>query len=347
MIRHGIIIGSLALAFASASVSAGTVSGRVVDHAGRGLADASVDMTGGTERRGAVTDSLGYFSVPDLPAGMWRIRVTILGFYIDEHDSVVVTSSGMTTDNFVLDEVPMNVPPDTLGHGASHEDSKPIPTSLTVQYGTLYFRGTRFSAPFQLSFDDSGVLLEGRRVPEAAFAIRKFPTETLSRRDTLYAELDWAALDIEVDGARKGLTRLAILQKMLELFRASPLVSDVQLRRGYLLITYYDIPKPRTVTLSNPIVIPPDSATVRRGRKTASYNRMVMIRGAMRGGRLLVINADTCIFVPRERTDEVDRALQSLQLHHRVSEEQKRTLEDCLPPSLLAEFDQKRGLPVK
>jgi len=334
----------VALPLISVGASAGTITGRVTDHAGRGLADARILAMAPrlSQAREGVGDSLGYFSIRDVPEGKWAVRATVMGFCIEE-DSVTVTASGAAMARLVLDEVPMDVRPDTLARAAYH-DTTHIATCLTVERGTLYFQGTRFTAPFHLSSDDSGILLEGRRVPAATFARFKPRPQTLSRRDTLYYELDLAVYAAEVDGARSGLTRLEILRQMANVYKASPLVSEVQLLRGYLRVTYFDIPKPRTVTVSDPIEIPQDSTTVLRGRQREkmvnSFNRMQSIRFVVGEGVLLVMNADTSIYVMKENASKVDRALQSLQ-DREATQEERLLLEDSLPPAVLADFDRK------
>lgn len=75
----------------------GTLVGRVVDSAGRPIAGATVAVLGSRPMRGAVTGREGDYCVAGLIPGVYRLRVTAVGFYRDTgcvvsivHDRIVV-----------------------------------------------------------------------------------------------------------------------------------------------------------------------------------------------------------------------------------------------------------------
>lgn len=69
----------------AASVTSGTLNGRVVDYLGNGISGASVEYSTRIRfpgRGAATTDSNGYFSFPNVPAGSYRIQAEKAGYSI-------------------------------------------------------------------------------------------------------------------------------------------------------------------------------------------------------------------------------------------------------------------------
>ncbi len=86
---------------ATAMAQTGTISGTVKSKTGEGLSGANVAITGTT--MGASTDANGNYTIPNAPAGNYRVRVSFIG-YEEILQNVTVVAGQVTTLNFELSE---------------------------------------------------------------------------------------------------------------------------------------------------------------------------------------------------------------------------------------------------
>ena len=89
---------------AHAQKSSGQITGSVVDQAGAALPEAKITVTqvGTNLTREVNTNQDGIYSVPDLPAGTYRISVTQGGFKETVAEGVIVNASTTTRQDFAL-----------------------------------------------------------------------------------------------------------------------------------------------------------------------------------------------------------------------------------------------------
>ncbi|HEX8922766.1 MAG TPA: carboxypeptidase-like regulatory domain-containing protein, partial [Pyrinomonadaceae bacterium] len=80
--------GLLPLAICMAQTNSGTVVGRVRDMSGRALKDAQITLVNeqsGNERS-TRTNADGYFSLPNLRSGIYRVRASKQGFFSQTYE---------------------------------------------------------------------------------------------------------------------------------------------------------------------------------------------------------------------------------------------------------------------
>lgn len=81
----------------------GTLQGRVVDAVtGEPLPGASVSLVGTT--RGAITDEDGHFQISDIPAGIYEVQASFIGFVTETKAEVTVLPRTRRVIHFALDE---------------------------------------------------------------------------------------------------------------------------------------------------------------------------------------------------------------------------------------------------
>lgn len=118
-VRHVVMVAALLLAGRAASgqgapaaspapaaaSSAGRIIGRVIDGAsGRALPGAFIALD--TLRPSAATDVDGRFELRNVPAGLHRVTVRLIGFRPARQDSILVAAGRAATANFTLTSVP-------------------------------------------------------------------------------------------------------------------------------------------------------------------------------------------------------------------------------------------------
>ncbi len=86
---------------ATAMAQTGTISGSVKSKTGEGLSGANVALAGTT--MGASTDANGNYTIANVPAGSYRVRVSFIG-YEEVLQNVTVVAGQVATLNFELSE---------------------------------------------------------------------------------------------------------------------------------------------------------------------------------------------------------------------------------------------------
>jgi outer membrane receptor for ferrienterochelin and colicins len=84
----------LAVALPALAQAAGTVSGTVVDESGAALPGANVQLTGPGVNKFETTGADGTFTLAGVPAGSYKLQVTLIGFGTAMQDAVTVTEGG-------------------------------------------------------------------------------------------------------------------------------------------------------------------------------------------------------------------------------------------------------------
>jgi outer membrane receptor protein involved in Fe transport len=106
----GAAIVALLLAGAWGGARAGTtgrLAGRVLDSAKRPLAGANVAVP--AARTGAVTEDDGHYSILNLPAGQYDVRVNLLGYQPVVVEGVLISADNTTSLDVTLKEAPLEV----------------------------------------------------------------------------------------------------------------------------------------------------------------------------------------------------------------------------------------------
>lgn len=110
----------------------GTLSGTVVDtETGESLPGAHVVLAG--LGLGAVTNAAGYFALPDLPAGTYRVRVSHVGYRTVEAEIPVYPEAKLERPVIRLEPQPLVVGDVVVeGSDADRRDLEPVPGTTTV-----------------------------------------------------------------------------------------------------------------------------------------------------------------------------------------------------------------------
>src|SRR5437867_5602040 len=110
--RIGSAAGALfvVLAVLSGGAFAGTsgrISGQVLDPAKQPLTGANVAVP--AARTGAVTDNQGHYAVLNVPAGVYDVRVSLIGYQTVLNQQVVVSADNTTTLDITLKSTPVPI----------------------------------------------------------------------------------------------------------------------------------------------------------------------------------------------------------------------------------------------
>ncbi len=138
---------------AAAQVLYGSVLGDVKDTTGASVPGANVVVTnkGTGLKREAVTDTTGHYNLPDLPAGVYGLKITMQGFKSFEQTEVTVNINSVTRIDVPLevgamtDTVTVNAEPPKLQTDSAevHEtlvaaDLTNLPVPLGRNYQQVY-----------------------------------------------------------------------------------------------------------------------------------------------------------------------------------------------------------------
>ena len=185
----GIVTMTLALLIAapvSAQCTTAELRGTVSDATGRGLPDAGVAIDGPTGRSESVTDGDGFYRVSHLPAGLYRLTVSLAGFQPEVVEVTLAIDRTLTVDvelnvgqseRLVVrpDTWALDVSRSSLSSVVSPEAIDQMPVNkrnyldlIRLTPGVVVNAGAGASAP--ASLDTSGAIL-GERAGNASFLL--------------------------------------------------------------------------------------------------------------------------------------------------------------------------------
>src|SRR5687768_1489788 len=122
------------MAFAMpAAAQNGTITGRVTDEAGRGVAGALVQATSGVRTAAsAMADDNGNYRLSNVPPGTYRVQARRIGYTLQSVDNVSVGAGATATTDLRLSETPTQL--ETVVTGASKAPEKVLdaPASVSV-----------------------------------------------------------------------------------------------------------------------------------------------------------------------------------------------------------------------
>jgi hypothetical protein len=205
-----------------------------------------------------------------------------------------------------------------------------FPEQVNVSQGIIYLAGHRFTAPLTIGYCGQEFCVNGL-VAEQDLQPR-YPVHPPTKDDTLRFRLDQRALEIARDGKRRGLPHDRVLLRILDLYRASPLVSSAAQEDSEIAIFYvgsrgrFVKAFPRNVALEDPS---PELIALRGAR--IRYNTLVEMQSDLSTGHLIVHSGRDYAILPSEVSLELDAIIQKMLSGTPLGEEEERVLDSYLP----------------
>jgi iron complex outermembrane receptor protein len=170
------------LGASTAWAQTGTVSGRVTDDAGAGVANAEVRVEGTTIR--TTTDEQGRYELRDVPAGERTLRVLILGFK-SQVRPVTVTAGATATLDFQLEKSVIPLPEVLVGSRARHTAADELAVPVDVYNREVLARQGSTETSQALQALSPSVNFPRQSVTDATDVVRPFTLRGLSPDHTL------------------------------------------------------------------------------------------------------------------------------------------------------------------
>ena len=109
----------------------GVVRGQIYDQeSGQALPGANVQLLG--TLRGAVSDARGRFVIPNLPAGSYALRASMIGYRARQLERIVITAGEETAVTVRLKPTPIIMDPVVVSAGKTKQTLDQAPVSLSV-----------------------------------------------------------------------------------------------------------------------------------------------------------------------------------------------------------------------
>jgi len=220
------------------------------------------------------------------------------------------------------------------GSGGGWDDG-PIPESITVGQGVVYFGGNRIPAPLTIGFEGADAVVNGARLPPLEQP--PIPAGARTSSDALRFELDSTGTALTRDGVRKGLSRAELLQQLRTHYASSELVREVQVEGERLRVTYVDYPIQTIVYMPSRIpMTDPSPEERRRSDAVHAYALLRETKAILDQGAVVLITRDGWTTVPPLIARQVDDALQSLQAGAGVTTVRRELLDSTIPADVQA-----------
>ena len=220
---------------------------------------------------------------------------------------------------------------DTDGVGTGSGDSAAaFPQQVNVSQGIIYLAGHRFAAPLTIGYCGQEFCVNGFTVSQDIAP--RYPVPTRSAVDSSRYELSHRADEIARDGKRRDVPFDLTLQRILDLYRASPLVASADLHGNELTVYFvgsrirYMRDFPRDVALEDP---PPGYVERRAAR--IRYDELQELQKDLSTGHLIVHSGRAYTILPAATSLELDAIIQKVLSGASLGSEERRVLESNLP----------------